>query len=199
MRGPNTRQSILKSNTPKEGIRNSARIFCCVFILIFALCFIVFLSLTLIDFINYINALNSSACAGMDSANGLGQFFDASALQGLARAEAIATYGEDTVNETPTLIENVKTTILSKYTLHDGVYCYNMLPIIDYKCWISIAICLILIIAIAIQIYTAIRLEKAEYTEYYMLIALQFIVWNIPSAILMICGRKDQIYMFAKP
>ncbi len=185
------KQSILKSNTPKEGMRNSAKLFCYIFTIVFALCFIAFLILAIIGFIDYVNTLNSQACAGMDPINGLGQSFNASDLWALAEKEAIATYGEATVKETSTLIENVKTTILGKYTLHNGIYYYNMLPIIDPKCWFYIAACSILLITIAIQIYTATRLEKAKYTEYYTLIVLQFISLNIPSAILMICGRKD--------
>lgn len=185
------KQSILKSNTPKGGMRNSAKLFCYIFTIVFALCFITFLILAIIGFIDYVNTLNSQACAGMDPINGLGQSFNASDLQTLAEKEAIATYGEAAVKETSTLIENVKTTILGKYTLHNGIYYYNMLPIIDPKCWFYIAACSILLITIAIQIYTATRLEKAKYTEYYTLIALQFISLNIPSAILMICGRKD--------
>ncbi len=109
-------------------------------------------------------ALND-AQRGMDSANGLGQFFDASALQGLARAEAIATYGEDTVNETPTLIENVKTTILSKYTLHGTTYTYNMSAVIDWGTLINAAISFIIIALVLFAIvktYNSIVAKKKE-------------------------------------
>ena len=89
-------------------------------------------------------ALND-AQKGMDATRGLGQFFDASALQDLAKAEAIATYGEATINETPTLIENVKATILSKYTLHGTTYTYNMSAVIDWGTLINAFISFIII------------------------------------------------------
>ncbi len=66
--------------------------------------------------------LNSEVCAGIDKANGLGQSFGPSDLQSLATKEAIALYSESVINDTPSLIESVKTTILSKYTLVNGVY-----------------------------------------------------------------------------
>ena len=89
-------------------------------------------------------ALND-AQKGMDATRGLGQFFDASALQDLAKAEAIATYDEATINETPTLIENVKATILSKYTLHGTTYTYNMSAVIDWGTLINAFISFIII------------------------------------------------------
>lgn len=102
-------------------------------------------------------ALND-AQRGMDAANGLGQFFDASELQALARAEAVATYGETTVNETPTLIENVKTTILGKYTLHGTTYTYNMSAVIDWGTLINAAISFIII---ALVLFTIVKVANA--------------------------------------
>ncbi len=187
----NMNQSFLESSTPKEGMRKSAKLFCYVFAVVFAICLITFLILAIIGFVEYINALNSPACAGMDPANGLGQSFSVEDLGALARGEAIATYGEATVNETPWLIENVKATILGKYTLKNGVYYYNMLPIIDPKCWIYIGVCTYLLALIVIQIYVTIRIEKAKYTKYYTQIVLLFVSLNLPSAMLLIYGRKD--------
>lgn len=101
-------------------------------------------------------ALND-AQKGMDATRGLGQFFDASALQDLAKAEAIATYGEATINETPTLIENVKATILSKYTLHGTTYTYNMSAVID---WGTLINAFISFIIIALVLFTIVKVAN---------------------------------------
>ena len=101
-------------------------------------------------------ALND-AQKGMDATHGLGQFFDASALQDLAKAEAIATYGEATINETPTLIENVKATILSKYTLHGTTYTYNMSAVID---WGTLLNAFISFIIIALVLFTIVKVAN---------------------------------------
>ena len=60
----------------------------------------------------------NDAQKGMDTAIGLGQKFSAGELQALATKEAEVLYGSETITQTPTLIENVKSTILGKYTLH---------------------------------------------------------------------------------
>ena len=101
-------------------------------------------------------ALND-AQKGMDASRGLGQFFDASKLQELAKVEAIATYGEATVNETPTLIENVKATILSKYTLHGTTYTYNMSAVID---WGTLINAFISFIIIALVLFTIVKVAN---------------------------------------
>ena len=101
-------------------------------------------------------ALND-AQKGMDATRGLGQFFDASKLQELAKAEAIATYGEATINETPTLIENVKATILSKYTLHGTTYTYNMSAVID---WGTLINAFISFIIIALVLFTIVKVAN---------------------------------------
>lgn len=101
-------------------------------------------------------ALND-AQKGMDATRGLGQFFDASALQDLAKAEAIATYDEATINETPTLIENVKATILSKYTLHGTTYTYNMSAVID---WGTLINAFISFIIIALVLFTIVKVAN---------------------------------------
>lgn len=101
-------------------------------------------------------ALND-AQKGMDATRGLGQFFDASALQDLAKVEAIATYGEATVNKTPTLIENVKATILSKYTLHGTTYTYNMSAVID---WGTLINAFISFIIIALVLFTIVKVAN---------------------------------------
>lgn len=86
---------------------------------------------------------------GMDVAHGLGQFFKAEELQNLAKGFADATYGADVVAKNPTLIENVKNTILSKYTLHGTTYTYNMSAVIDWGTFIN-AIISFLIIALTL-------------------------------------------------
>lgn len=93
----------------------------------------------------------NDAQKGMDAVNGLGQKFAAADLQSLAKAEANFLYGESTVNETPTLIESVKTTILSKYTLHGTIYTYNMSAVIDWGTLLN-AIISFLIVALTLFI-----------------------------------------------
>ncbi len=109
-------------------------------------------------------ALND-AQKGMDVVNGLGQKFDASQLQDLATAEANVLYTEATVADNPNLIESVKTTILSKYTLHGSQYTYNMSAVIDWGTCIN-AIISFLIIALTlfviVKTYNWSRLKREE-------------------------------------
>lgn len=84
----------------------------------------------------------NDAQKGLD---GIGQFFTADQLQDLAKNFAIANYGEETVNSTPTLIESAKTTILSKYTLHGTTYTYNMSAVIDWGTFINAVISFLII------------------------------------------------------
>lgn len=93
-------------------------------------------------------ALNA-AQSGMDEAIGLGQYFAMSDLQGLAIALANKQYGVSVVEANPNLIESVKTTILSKYTLHGTTYTYNMSAVIDWGALIN-AFISFLIIAITL-------------------------------------------------
>ena len=173
-------------------MRRSAKLICLFFAAVFTVLLIIFAVLAIKGFADYANYLNSDACAGMDKANGLGQIFNAADLQKLAEAEAIELYGEETVGGTPTLIESVKTVILSKYTLVNGVYCYNtFLAVNPTEYWGFASVSLYSAVAIAAQIYVSMRNEKANYTEYYTMIVLLFATLNIPSAVLMICGRKD--------
>lgn len=108
----------------------------------------------------------NDAQKGMDAANGLAQKFDASQLQGLATKEAIALYGDSTIESSPALIESVKSTILSKYTLHGTVYTYNMSSIIDWGTFIN-AIIAFLIIAVTlfaiIKTVNAIKVKRLAF------------------------------------
>ncbi len=109
-------------------------------------------------------ALND-AQQGMDPANGLKQFFEASDLQTLAQAEAVATYGQATVDNTPTLIENVKGTILSKYTLHGTKYTYNLSAVIDWGALLNAIISFIiiaLVLFIIVKVANTIAAKNAE-------------------------------------
>lgn len=114
----------------------------------------------------------NDAQKGMDAANGLGQFFDASQLQTLATNEAIQIYGKETVDATPTLIENIKTNILGKYTLHGTTYTYNMSAVIDWGTLINAAISFIIIaltLFVILKTYTAVHnkrlLAEAEFRK----------------------------------
>lgn len=180
------------TQTPKAGMRRSAKFICFFFATVFVVLLIAFAVLTIKGFVDYVSYLNSDVCAGMDRANGLGQSFNADDLQTLARGEAIATYSQSVVDGNPNLIESVKSTILSKYTLVNGIYYYNLIPAaIPTEYWVFAAVSIYWAIALVIQIYVSMRNEKAKYTEYYTMIVLLFATLNIPSAVLMICGRKD--------
>ncbi len=108
----------------------------------------------------------NDAQKGMDVANGLGQYFDASNLQTLAKAEAEALYTKEVIEETPTLIESVKTTILSKYTLHGTTYTYNMSAVIDWGTLLN-AIISFLIVAltlfIIVKVVSSINKKRLEF------------------------------------
>lgn len=109
-------------------------------------------------------ALND-AQRGMDAENGLAQFFQASELQDLAKAEAVATYTQSVVDENPNLIESVKTTILSKYTLHGTTYTYNMSAVIDWGALINAVISFLivaLVLFIIVKVYNAVLARKKE-------------------------------------
>ncbi|MCQ2772035.1 MAG: MscL family protein [Bacilli bacterium] len=95
-------------------------------------------------------ALNA-AQAGMNEAAGLGQKFASSDLQSLATSLANDTYGAAVVAANPNLIESIKTTICSKYTLHGLTYTYNMSAVIDWGAFIN-AIISFLIIAVTLFI-----------------------------------------------
>ncbi len=103
--------------------------------------------------------------AGMDVAVGLGQKFDAASLHSLATAEANYLYGEETIKTNPNLIESVKTTILSKYTLHGTTYFYNGSAIIDWGAFINAIIAFIIIGATLFVIVRVVRAAEAKTKE----------------------------------
>lgn len=103
--------------------------------------------------------------AGMDVAVGLGQKFDAASLHALATAEANYLYGEETIQANPNLIESVKTTILSKYTLHGTTYFYNGSAIIDWGAFINAIIAFIIIGATLFVIVRVVRAAEAKTKE----------------------------------
>lgn len=177
---------------PKAGMRRSSMLICFFFAAAFAILLTAFAVLAIKGFSGYAAYLKSDVCAGMDKANGLGQSFSPSDLQSLATKEAIVIYGEPAVNDNPNLIESVKTTILSKYTLVKGVYWYNsILASSPAKYWAFVGVSIYSAIALAVQVCVGLRIEKAKYAEYYTMIVMLFATLNVPSAVLMICGRKD--------
>ena len=98
-------------------------------------------------------ALNA-AQEGMDKAIGLGQKFATSDLQSLAEALANKTYGEDVVAANPTLIEQVKATIVGKYDLHGTIMTYKMSAVID---WGALLTAIISFIIIAIVLFIIVK------------------------------------------
>ncbi len=105
----------------------------------------------------------NEAQKGLDD---IGQTFQAGELQEIATKLAEKTYGEATVAATPTLIENVKTTILGKYTLHGTTYTYNLSAVIDWGTFIN-AIISFLIIAITlftiVKVFNSLKAKRAAF------------------------------------
>ncbi len=106
-------------------------------------------------------AVNASQ-AGMD---GIGQQFGADQLHALATAVANNQYGTDVVNENPNLIESVKTTILSNYTLHGTTYFYNGSAIIDWGTFINAIISFFIVGATLFVIVRIVRAAEAKTLE----------------------------------
>ncbi len=112
-------------------------------------------------------ALND-AQRGMDAANGLGQFFDAAELQTLATKEANFLYSADTVAANPNLIESVKSTIISKYTLHGTTYTYNLSATIDWGAFINAIISFLVIsvtLFIIVKVFNSLSAKRKAFEE----------------------------------
>ncbi len=112
-------------------------------------------------------ALND-AQRGMDAANGLGQFFDASELQTLAAKEAVSLYTQATVDSNPNLIESVKSTIISKYTLHGTTYTYNLSATIDWGAFINAVISFLVIsitLFIIVKVFNTLSAKRKAFEE----------------------------------
>lgn len=110
----------------------------------------------------------NSAQAGMDPKNGLDQYFAAGDLQKLATAEVNATYGEKTVTDTPILIENMKKTILSMYTLHGTTYTYNMSAVIDWGTFINAVISFLIIaltLFIIVKVFNSVHASRLQFEK----------------------------------
>ena len=178
-------------NTPQIGMRRSARIFLTIFLTIFAACLIIFATLYIKTYVDYISLLNSSECAGIDPTNGLGQSFKASDLYSLAATQANITYGSEVVLNNPNLIESMKETILSKYTLIGNTYYYNNLPTFDCNCYLYLGLSIYFLFAAFIQTFALCRIHKAKYTEFYTIVVFLFMSLNIPSALLFIHSQKE--------
>ena len=95
---------------------------------------------------------------------GIGQSFAKGDLQEMARALAVDTYGEDKVNELPTLIENAKTTLTGQYELHGLTYTYKMSAVIDWGTFINAVIAFI-IIAITLFIIVKVTVVLSKKRE----------------------------------
>ena len=106
----------------------------------------------------------TDAQKGMDPAVGLGQYFKMGELQNLAKALADKTYGADVVANNPNLIESVKATIASKYTLHGTTFTYNMSAVVDWGALLTAVISFI-IIAVVLFIIVKVTNEAARKRE----------------------------------
>ena len=109
-------------------------------------------------------ALNN-AQAGMNPAIGLTQSFKASDLHSLAKELATLNYGSDVAD---TVIEQTKSTILSKYTLHGTIYTYNMSAVIDWGSFINACIIFLIIaltLFIIIRTFTMLKNKRQAFEE----------------------------------
>ena len=100
---------------------------------------------------------------GLDPEIGLVQKFSAGELQSLAQALAEKNYTVTEVAANKMLIESAKTTILSKYTLHGGIYTYNLSATIDWGTFINAIISFIIIaLTLFVIVKVAARMAKAR-------------------------------------
>lgn len=122
--------------------------------------------------ITVLPALND-AQKGMNPSLGLGQYFAKGDLQALAESLAKATYGED--GATAAVIETMKSSITSNYTLYGSEYAYNQAAVINWGSFIN-AIISFLIIALTLFIIVKVfnylknktkELDDAIKEEYY--------------------------------
>lgn len=88
----------------------------------------------------------------------LGQFFKAGNLQALATELANQTYGETVVSANPNLIESIKSTILSKYTLHGTTYTYNLSAVINWGAFINAVISFLII---ALTLFVVVKVANS--------------------------------------
>ena len=99
--------------------------------------------------------------AAQEGMAGIGQKFASGDLQALATTMANDLYTEAVVIANPNLIESVKSTILSKYTLHGTTYTYNLSAVIDWGAFIN-AIISFLIIAITLFIVVKVANKMSQ-------------------------------------
>lgn len=108
----------------------------------------------------------NEAQAGLDPTINLGQKFAAGDLQSLAKAYAEANYGADVVANNPTLIDNAKTFIAGKYTLHGTIYTYNRSATIDWGSFINAVItflCIALTLFVIIKVFTSVHEKRLAF------------------------------------
>ena len=95
----------------------------------------------------------------------LGQSFNMAYLHDLATELANKMYTAEVVKENPNLIESVKSTILSKYTLHGTLYTYNMSAVIDWGALVTAVISFLIIALVLFIIVKAVSTAAAKKAE----------------------------------
>lgn len=104
----------------------------------------------------------NSAQAGMDVSLGLGQVFSADSLQQLAENYASSVYGHDVADS---VVQQMKTEILSKYTLYGSNYVYNGASTIDWGTFINTIISFLIIaltLFVILKVYNTLQRKRAE-------------------------------------
>jgi hypothetical protein len=179
-------EGVDTANARRREMVRAAWISCIYFLAAFLLCCALFALVFAMMWFEYSDALSTGAGAGMAPANGLGQTFAAADLQDLARGMAVQTYGETMVSECPALIENVKVTILSNYTLNGTIYSYDKMPV--FLGWPFLGLSVWFALIAIMHIYALLRVRWAGPREYCTIIVLMFLSLDTPAAILLICG-----------
>lgn len=113
--------------------------------------------------ITVLPALNNSQ-KGLSAATGLGQTFQAADLQDLAKAYAVSLYGD--ANPTAAIIESMKTTILSKYSLYGTTYVYNQSATINWGAFINAVISFLIIaltLFVILKVFTYLQAKRKNY------------------------------------
>ena len=104
----------------------------------------------------------NEAQAGLDVANGLGQYFAKGDLQTIAQAYAESIYGLGCEDQ---LVESVKTTILANYKLYGETYAYTQAAVIDWGTFINTIISFLIIaftLFVILKVYNYVKTKRAE-------------------------------------
>ena len=174
-------------------MKTTIKAFQFVFMLASALLAIMFFILLMISVIGYnVEKPKADARGGMNDSIGLTNYFEESELDHLSLELAKYEYVNDIANDpdylenNPLVIQNCKSTILAKYTLHGNTYYYNLYPVLNTSLIIQSIVYIVLgIYCFIINLYCFMVIKKKnEYST--KLGVLSILSLNIPSGVLTI-------------